>query len=53
MQLISVFSGKDNKSLYILNLKPVATFWDCTASFVSELVGNHEDKVSIRDSNTV
>ena len=36
----------DSSSSYIQNLKPLAIFCSCTALFVSDLVGNHEDMFS-------
>ena len=34
------------KFLYFLNVKPLAILCCCTARFVSDLVGNPQDKVS-------
>ena len=36
-----VFAGTQiAQSLYLMNFKPLAVFCDCTARFVSDLVGN-------------
>ena len=31
---------------YTKNFKPLACFYDCTGRFVSDLIGNHEDRFS-------
>ena len=36
----------DSKSLFFRNFKPPAIFCGCTARFVSDLVGNPEDRFS-------
>ena len=36
----------DPSASKIQNLKPLAVFCDCTAQFVSDIVGNPEDKFS-------
>ena len=42
-----VFCNKDNTLTYeIRNFKPLAIFCCCTAWFVSDLVGNPEDRFS-------
>ena len=41
-----VFATRIVQSLFYLNFKPLAMFCDCTARFVSDLVGNPEDRFS-------
>ena len=46
-KLISVFVFATKivqSTAYIRNFKPVATFYGCTVRFVSDLVGNPEDR---------
>ena len=41
-----VFATYTVQSLCFLNFKPLAIFCCCTAPFVSDLVGNPEDRLS-------
>ena len=39
--------------LPIRNFKPLAILCDCTARFVSDLVGDHEDRLSHNEANII
>ena len=48
-----VFATRIVQSLFYLNFKPLAILCGCTARFVSDLVGNPEDRFSHNEAHLV
>ena len=46
-----VFATRIEQSFYFLNFKPLVIFCGCTARFVSDLVGNPEDRFSHNEAH--